>query len=324
MQIANPIYDVVFKYMMNDNKVAKLFLSAIIGEEIIELSFEPTETLLSLQQSITVLRMDFKAKIQQADGSQKVIIIEIQKAKLHTDIMRFRRYLAQQYADKENSIIEGTYRKGGKDIPKRKALPILSIYFLGHELDYIKDVPVIKVERTYIDVATGEVLEAKEDFIESLTHDSFIIQIPNIHGHRRTELEQLLHLFDQGQVDDTSGTKHFLDIDENDLPERYRPILRRLLKAFANPKVRETMTAEDEILEELQGYSRKTEYFKEERDKAIEEKDKAIEEKDKAIEEKAKAIEKGILQMLKFNIPIADIAKSFDVDETEVLKLKNK
>ncbi|NJN78329.1 MAG: hypothetical protein HC803_08390 [Saprospiraceae bacterium] len=89
MQIANPIYDVVFKYMMSDNKVAKLFLSAIIGEEIIELAFEPTEMQLSLQESITVLRMDFKATIKQLDGSQKVIIIEIQKAKLHTDIMRF-------------------------------------------------------------------------------------------------------------------------------------------------------------------------------------------------------------------------------------------
>jgi len=31
MHIANPIYDVAFKYMLEDHKVAKLFLSAIIG-----------------------------------------------------------------------------------------------------------------------------------------------------------------------------------------------------------------------------------------------------------------------------------------------------
>ena len=37
MYIANPIYDVVFKYMLEDNKVAKLFISAIIGEDIAEL-----------------------------------------------------------------------------------------------------------------------------------------------------------------------------------------------------------------------------------------------------------------------------------------------
>jgi hypothetical protein len=39
MRIANPIYDVVFRFMMEDNKVAKAFLSAIIGEEVLELNF---------------------------------------------------------------------------------------------------------------------------------------------------------------------------------------------------------------------------------------------------------------------------------------------
>ncbi len=43
MLIANPMYDVVFKYMMDDNKVARLFLGAILGEEITELEFKPQE-----------------------------------------------------------------------------------------------------------------------------------------------------------------------------------------------------------------------------------------------------------------------------------------
>ena len=41
MQIANPIYDVVFKYMMEDAKVAKLLIASIISEEIEELKFRP-------------------------------------------------------------------------------------------------------------------------------------------------------------------------------------------------------------------------------------------------------------------------------------------
>jgi hypothetical protein len=77
-----------------------------------------------------------------------------------------------------------------------------------------------------VDVGTRKVLDVKEEFIESLTHDSFVIQIPNISGHRRTELKQLLYLFDQTQVDKSSGTKHFLDIDKNGFLERYHPILR--------------------------------------------------------------------------------------------------
>lgn len=43
VRIANPIYDVVFRYLMQDNKVAKLVLSAITGENIVDLAFKPTE-----------------------------------------------------------------------------------------------------------------------------------------------------------------------------------------------------------------------------------------------------------------------------------------
>ena len=34
MHIANPIYDVVFKYLMEDSKIAKLMISSITGEII--------------------------------------------------------------------------------------------------------------------------------------------------------------------------------------------------------------------------------------------------------------------------------------------------
>ena len=43
MRIANPIYDVVFKYLLDDEKVARLVLSALLGKEILELAFRPTE-----------------------------------------------------------------------------------------------------------------------------------------------------------------------------------------------------------------------------------------------------------------------------------------
>ena len=303
MQIANPIYDVVFKYMMKDKKVAKLFLSAIIDEEIVDLQFEPTETEVPIKESIIVLRMDFKATIQNADGSHKIIIIEIQKAKLHTDIMRFRRYLGQQYSDADNSI--KVVSKNG-DVERKEAIPILSIYFLGHKLENASEIPVIKVERQYIDVATGEVLQEKEKFIESLTHNSFIIQIPNIKEPRRTELEKLLYIFDQNNIDKSQGNHHLLDIKEEHYPERYCPIIRRLLHAFANPKVRETMTAEDEIIEELQGYERTIE---------------GLEEK---IEQKEKQLEQGIVKLLQMQMTVGQIMKVFNVNKDFVLDIKAK
>ncbi len=41
MEIANPIYDVIFKYLMEDNEIAALIISTITGEDIVELEFLP-------------------------------------------------------------------------------------------------------------------------------------------------------------------------------------------------------------------------------------------------------------------------------------------
>ncbi|MEK7257527.1 MAG: hypothetical protein AAB316_22420, partial [Bacteroidota bacterium] len=153
MLIANPIYDVVFKYMMEDNKVAKLFLSAIIGEEIIELEFRPTETVTQFGDtpSLTVFRLDFAAKIKVKEGETKLALIEIQKAKLPSDIMRFRRYLGANYSDENNCIV-----KTGKDgKPQKEGLHFIAIYFLGHWLDHAT-APVIKVSRQSHDLTTGK------------------------------------------------------------------------------------------------------------------------------------------------------------------------
>jgi hypothetical protein len=343
IRIANPIYDVVFKYMMSDNKVAKLLLSAIIGEEIIELQFDPTEATTFVKGTITVLRMDFRATVKYKDGSQQVIIIEIQKAKLHTDIMRFRRYLGEQYLDKENSIVRETYEApDGTTYEKRDGLPIVSIYFLGYPLEFAKDIPVIKVARRYIDVATGEEILQKEKFIESLTHDSFIIQIPYIKGHRRTELEQLLYVFDQNNVENTENAyKQFLTIEEDNMPERYRPLIRRLLKALATPKVRNQMNAEEEILAELQDYERIIDSMKAEVEmKRAEAEARKIDAENARAEAEAmeidvknakaevevqnETIEKAIIEMLQLPISIEKVAQIFNKSIDEIKTIKGK
>jgi len=278
MHIANPIYDVVFKYLMDDSKIARLLISTIIGEEIISLDLLPQEKIVELEhRSLTVYRLDFSAKIQTPEG-YKNVLIEIQKAKFATDIMRFRRYLGEQYQKKENvyeTIVMGKETK--------KAMPIISIYFLGHKLEHIT-VPIIKVQRQYYDVTTGEEIKAREEFIESLTHDSFIIQIPQLRQKYQTEVEQLLSVFDQKNA---TSDQHILNVKEQDFPEKYRPLIRRLQRAVAEPQVRETMDIEDEILEDLQDLERELAR----KDKALEAKDKTLEAKDKTIEEKDRLIE---------------------------------
>ena len=65
MQIANPIYDVVFKYLLEDKKVAKLLLSAILDKDVVDIEFLPQEYTTNIEEkSISIYRLDFKAKIK--------------------------------------------------------------------------------------------------------------------------------------------------------------------------------------------------------------------------------------------------------------------
>ena len=41
MIVANAIYDVVFKYLLEDRSIAKLFLSALLKTEVIDLELKP-------------------------------------------------------------------------------------------------------------------------------------------------------------------------------------------------------------------------------------------------------------------------------------------
>ncbi len=76
-----------------------LLLSAIIGREITALEFRPTERHIPLGEQLLVVRMDFNARIRDEQGNEELVIMELQKAKLPTDIMRFRRYLGEQYIE---------------------------------------------------------------------------------------------------------------------------------------------------------------------------------------------------------------------------------
>lgn len=60
MIIANPIYDVVFKYLLEDVEIAKALLSNILGEEVEHLELKPQETAIERSGGgISILRFDF-------------------------------------------------------------------------------------------------------------------------------------------------------------------------------------------------------------------------------------------------------------------------
>jgi len=276
VQIANPLYDVAFRYLMEDHESAKILLSALLGQTVVALRPAPTEYSFALEkQNFTVYRMDFAATVRMDDGRHRQVILEIQKAKLGGDILRFRRYLGEQYRNK--ALVSEDEK--GKKVP----LPIISIYFLGYA---IADAPypVLLLKRRCVDATSGQALETLPPFFEGVTHDSMAVQVSLLKEPYQGRLQQLLSIFDQHRATENG---HILNVDAEAYPEEGAALIRRLGRAASEPEVRKTMDVEDEFLADLEALERTVA----EKDQALEEKDKALEEKDKALEEKDKALE---------------------------------
>ena len=237
MIIANPIYDVVFKYLLEDIEIARELLSMILGEDIISIEIKPQETATEITGSnINILRFDFKAVIKTNTGESKKILIELQKAKQVLDVMRFRRYLADNYK-KEDEVLTD------KGALEKRPLPIVTIYFLGFPLDNIHR-GVVKINREYWDVITQELLDVKEDFVELLTHDSYLIQVRLLSGKSRTKLERVLQVFSpEYQTQD----KHQMDFRGDVNEPLVKKMVDRLGRAIASDEIRDKMDVEDEI-----------------------------------------------------------------------------
>ena len=310
--IANPIYDSVFKYMMEDDRVAKILLSALLQKDIIDLQMKPHEYTEMMQTRISMLRIDFAATVRNQDGSTQLILIELQKTWLTTETLRFRQYLGTQYLDKKNVL--------PKDVnPNGYGIPIVSIYILGHKLGDLEE-PVIYVRRNYLDYNSNPITDGVPDpFIESLTHDSVIVQIPYLKGRLRNRLEKILQVFDQEYC--LKDDEHLMELDEEALGDDGRLIVGRLMKAAIAPEVRRAMEVEDEILSEIE--ARDTTIML--KDKMIEQKEQLIEQKSQEIEQKSQEIEQqnslisNMIQILsRQGLSVAEIAAQLNLTEEDI------
>ena len=237
---------------------------------------------------LTVCRFDFSAQILTPDGNFKTVMIELQKAKYSSDIMRFRRYLRVKYQNPNN-----TY--GSED--NKKACPIYGIFLLGYDIG-IPDCSIIQVDHNIKDGITKKKLILTNEFIQSLHHRSWIIQIDQLKQRRRSDAEKLLSIFDQ---ENRTSNHHILNVNEDEFPEMYRPVIRRLRMASESADIQIEMELEDDFMQELQDKERivakQSKIIEEdkkiikEKDKTIKEKDKVLEENDKTIKEKYKALE---------------------------------
>ena len=236
--VANPIYDVVFKYLMEDTRIARTILSALLKKDITDVKIRPHEYTNDKRDSLSVFHIDFAATVREDDGCEHLILIELQKTWLPTETLRFRQYLGVQYENPRNMV-------GGKENPH--ALPMVAVYILGHKVGDIEE-PVIYVRHEALDYDGNPVTKGIPNvFVDSLTHDSIIVQIPRLHGQINNRLDEVLSVFDQTRQ--AVGNQQMLRLADDLYPDddaEMQRIVRRLLMAAADADMRMDMNVEDE------------------------------------------------------------------------------
>ena len=244
ISIANPIYDSVFKYLMEDERITKTILSALLKKDVVEVEMRKHEYSNGNRDKISMFRLDFAAKVRQEDGTLKLILIELQKTWLETETLRFRQYLGTQYSDPAN-IIKG-------DNMDRYAIPMVTVYMLGHRVGDIEE-PVLYVNHKSYNYDGVEVTKGIPDpFVDSLVHDSIIVQIPLLRGTINNRLDKVLSVFDQSHKD--KYNQQVLNFDDNAFEDdvEMRHILHRLLAAASDAKLRQDMNVEDEYFSAIE------------------------------------------------------------------------
>ena len=311
-QIANPIYDSVFKYLMEDERIAKTLLSALLKKEVVAVEMRRNEYTNGVRDNISMFRIDFGAHVKEPDGTIRLVLIELQKTWLETETLRFRQYLGAQYSNPENVPSENN--KDGY------AIPMVAIYLLGHRVGDI-NVPVLYVKHKAYDYDGNVVTDGIPDpFVESLIHDSIIVQIPLLHGQVNNRLEKVLSVFDQSQKN--GSDRHVLNVNDTpfDDDDDMQYLLRRLLMAAANAQLRQEMNVEDEYFKAL-----------EDRDTALMIKDKKLAEQAEQLEQNKAELEQNKAQLRTMalllsnsGMSVEEIAKSVGMSQDQVKLLLKK
>ena len=391
--IPNPIYDVVFRYLMQDYDSALIILSTLIGEKIKKLDFQPlthaikkngeqniaqSEKLINQRfekekkkilldnslsdidkqikiseitikdpvtnQDIKLFHLDFVAVIEKENGETELVMIELQKVAVETDIFRFKQYIAENFQKKRK--IKSIDPDTGQEIIEEYPYRLIPIFILNFEIEYEITDLMIRTRQIKTGIFTGKQLDKKNKFIDNLSYEIYVVQLPYLNkidksllkdDKYRSKLYALLKLFDQ-QAKKTDN-EYRLRLFRKIFPKFLDRIIKRLQTAdIDNPDLEKQMQAEDYYLKPLLRRDNKIAWFKlnkkqieerlentteklkkelkisNEKDKALGEKDKALGEKDKMIIELAKTLKEN-------NIPIEIIIKKTKLSNEDIDKL---
>ncbi|MDY4521391.1 MAG: hypothetical protein SPE05_08505 [Bacteroidales bacterium] len=292
--IANPIYDAIFKYLMEDQRIAKTVLSALLKKEVVKVEIRPHEYANSTKDRISMFRLDFAATIRDENGKESAILIELQKTWVETETLRFRQYLGSYYNLKDN-----VREENGQPY----ALPLVAIYILGHRVGDINE-PILYVSHGTFDYNGNAVSEGiPNTFVESITHDSIIVQIPLLNGQINNRLLKVLSVFDQSNADkhNTQLMRFDEDMYKGDVELQY--LLQRLERAALDARLRQDMNVEDEYYGEL-----------EKRDTQLMQREKVIAEQQQRLDQYEADIVQSIKNLRKLGLDNKTIAATLNRD----------
>jgi hypothetical protein len=300
MKVLNPLFDTVFKYLMEDLEIAKAIIQAVIKKEIIEITPAPQEStdkeLKIKYLTLGMIRNDYVAVIKTITDTGKEIhervMIEVQKSPIEPEIGRFRNYIADKYRKK--SIVEG----------KEVYLPLKTIYLI--EKPFNRNLPAVLGHRgSYYDELEDTLyMGEKDDLVELFNHDSWFIQTELLPADFKNELMYVLSVF-APQYKSKDEQRYINLPDEEILAKKHRVlerVYRRLQAATQDKEVNDTV----EIEMDIEGFI----------EKQIAEKEQAlkeIEEAKKREEEAKQKIRQAIEMMRSLGATGEQIEKALDI-----------
>ena len=192
---------------------------------------------------------------------------------------------------------------------------MITVYLLGHRVGDIEE-PVLYVRHKSYDYDGVEVTKGMPDpFVESLVHDSIIVQIPLLHGRLNNRLVEVLSVFDQTNKDGHNRQVLRIDDDAYKGDAEMEHILHRLLTAASDSKLRQDMNVEDEYFSAIE--TRDTAIMK--RDQRIAEQNAQLEVQSAQLEEQSAQLEEQSAQLEEQNAQLEEQSAQLEEQRVSLL-----
>jgi hypothetical protein len=337
---------------MADYESALIVLSTLINEKIKKLHLEPLthpekkEPISKVkdpktEDDVRLFHLDFTATIELADGTEELIMIELQKASEPEDIFRFKRYISKNFQKK--TVVEVTDIQTQAIKIVERPIRLIPIFILNFRIENEINDLLININRLKTGVFKNETLKKHNEFIDNLSYDLLVVQLPNlqnineedyIHDEYKKRLFALLKLFDQKER--VRGNEHRLRLIRKFFPGFLDRVIARLQAAsIDNPDLEEQMLIEDEYLKALIERDNKIAFFQEKFEmtkealdlaqeqleqelKIRQEKDLILQEKDQILQEKDRLIRNSVKMLKSIGVSIEDIQAQTGLSKAEI------